>query len=276
MCGLLTLPWLVIGQEAGSRPASEESRGQRGARARVNPQRRQALQDRVLSRYLERLSEAYGLTEEQKPKVRQKLEDLADEARSKRDADNAGSMQMIREIGEMRAQRRRGENVDPQRQEEIREKLRQRWHDSPLSLERVSKEIEPLVSPEQAARGREKLGRMMADFRRGAQSDERWLRFVEGFARHHQFDATQKATADSLLRDAVQQRDLYEKAHAADYEAAAKIEDVRARQKKLAELNKPIGAMFETLREKLNQLPTADQREKAKGSMRRAATRPAQ
>jgi hypothetical protein len=92
-----------------------------------------------------------------------------------------------------------------------------------------------------------------------------WERYERDFAQRYRLDTSQRATAESILRDLLTQRKLYEETKRNDIASAQKIEDPQLRQEQLAFLNAPVERMFSELKSKLDRLPTAAQRETADG-----------
>ncbi|HON65762.1 MAG TPA: hypothetical protein PLQ89_07265 [Phycisphaerae bacterium] len=90
-----------------------------------------------------------------------------------------------------------------------------------------------------------------------------WEQYVRDFINKFQLDAAQQATAQSVLREVLSRRTSYEQAHRHDYEQARELADSAAREKKLAELNRPVVSMFEELKNRLNRIPSSKQRQLA-------------
>jgi hypothetical protein len=99
-----------------------------------------------------------------------------------------------------------------------------------------------------------------------------WERYVRDFTRRYRLDTSQQATAQSVLRDALAQRKLFEDSHRTDIAFAQQIEDPARRQRQIDSINAPIARLFEQLKTKLERLPTADQREAVEG--KRPTSRP--
>lgn len=111
-------------------------------------------------------------------------------------------------------------------------------------------------------------------------SEDAWEYYVRVFTQTYSLDESQQQTAQSILREAKQQAAQYREAHkqelsaldAADQAAAQGApkadpdelkraqEETRQRLAKRREIEKPISEMFERLKNKLNDLPTSDQR----------------
>ncbi|MGQ9649535.1 MAG: hypothetical protein ACUVXJ_05465 [Phycisphaerae bacterium] len=99
-----------------------------------------------------------------------------------------------------------------------------------------------------------------------------WDRYVRDFARRYRLDESQRATAQSILREMHERREVYEQAHREDYEAARSLQG-QEREKRLAQLNQPIEFLFSQLKGRLERIPTTEQR-RAAGELR-TTSRPA-
>ncbi|MDM8006685.1 MAG: hypothetical protein QUV05_11135 [Phycisphaerae bacterium] len=99
-----------------------------------------------------------------------------------------------------------------------------------------------------------------------------WDRYVRDFSRRYRLDDSQRATAQSILREMHERREVYEQAHREDYEAARSLEG-QDQQKRLAQLNQPIEFLFSQLKSRLERIPTTEQR-RAAGELR-TTSRPA-
>ncbi|MGE0482070.1 MAG: hypothetical protein AB7Q17_16535 [Phycisphaerae bacterium] len=102
-----------------------------------------------------------------------------------------------------------------------------------------------------------------------AEKDE-WTRYVDEFVRRYDLNEDQKGKAYTYLKAKQDDRDAYLNRKKSDIAAAekavkdAKTDESRATAKKqLDELNKPIDRYFTQLKDRLNTLPTRDQRKKA-------------
>lgn len=87
-----------------------------------------------------------------------------------------------------------------------------------------------------------------------------WERYVQNFIKVYDLDETQQATAHSVLREMIAQRDRYNKDHEKDKQDARNIPSSAERLQRLQELAEPIKAMFAALQQKLEPIPTAAQR----------------
>lgn len=87
-----------------------------------------------------------------------------------------------------------------------------------------------------------------------------WERYMRDFIRRYQLDASQQATAQSVLRSAQETRTAYEQSRRADFQAAEQISDPGERKQRLQQLNEPVVQMFGQLKSRLDQIPTAAQR----------------
>ena len=97
-----------------------------------------------------------------------------------------------------------------------------------------------------------------------------WETYVNRFIESYKLDADQTATARAILKDCRGRARSYEQTHKAEIvEARKRFSDARQQgdqdrvneiQKELVELNRPISDLFKELRERLDQIPTAQQR----------------
>jgi hypothetical protein len=97
-----------------------------------------------------------------------------------------------------------------------------------------------------------------------------WERYVRDFIRWYDLDASQQATAQSVLRTMLENRRNHERANRADRDAARNIADRSTREERLTQLNEPVVRMFGELKSQLERIPNAAQLEAA----RRAAPAP--
>jgi hypothetical protein len=129
-------------------------------------------------------------------------------------------------------------------------------------------------------------GRNRWDRRRGERGEARsdnepppddplgsWERYVRDYIRRYRLDPSQQATAQSVLRDMLNQRRLFEDSRRNDVAIIQQIEDPARRQQQLDALNAPVVRMYEELKAKLESIPTLAQRQAAEG--RRSTTQPA-
>ncbi len=105
-----------------------------------------------------------------------------------------------------------------------------------------------------------------------------WDRYVAQTAEKCQFTEAQVTTARSILADLRRRAYQYQMSRSADFARAHLITDSKARQAELARLNKPIDALFNELKVRLDSLLTAEQRrigeKDAKGGSKPAAAKP--
>ena len=252
------------------------------------PQDREKFYGHVMDRYMDRLTKAYRLDEQQQAQVRSQLERLKAEQESYATPLRPQFEAAVREWQTLRSQRKAGQQIDAQRYEELRTQMRQMWQQSPLlNPTHVVSSVEQILPPEQVRRGRKHRDEMLGELSRGrdershsrregegrrerADSDaqaaeppsvDRWRQYVTDFSRKYQLDDSQRSTADSLLRSAIEQRDAYEKSREADYAAAAALKDPVERAQRLKSLNEPTRSYFEQLKTGLERIPTMAQRE---------------
>jgi hypothetical protein len=253
----------------------------------TSPEQREKFYGRMLDRYMERLTAAYRLDETQRGQVHQQLEQL----KAEHDAYAAPLRKEFeaatREWAKMRKQREAGKEIDQQRYDQIRGRMREMWQGSPfMNPARVVSSVEQILPPEQVKKGRKHRDEILGEWRRGreeagssrrqrgadgsqtpaeaapveAVSVDRWKQYVDEFSRKYQLDASQRSTADSLLRSAIEQRDAYEKSHESDFAAAKVVQDPSERLQRTRSLNEPVREYFDQLKSGLDKIPTTAQR----------------
>ena len=87
-----------------------------------------------------------------------------------------------------------------------------------------------------------------------------WERYVHDFIAKYDLDVSQQAVAQSVLRDLLKQRGLFEETHRADIAIAQQVQDPAIRKEQLESANAPVARMFDELKSKLERIPTAAQR----------------
>lgn len=92
-----------------------------------------------------------------------------------------------------------------------------------------------------------------------------WERYVRDFVRRYQLDASQQATAQSMLRAKLETRRAYEQSRRGDFQMAQGNPSEQARQQEITRLNKPVIELFEQLKGQLQTIPTQIQREAVDG-----------
>jgi hypothetical protein len=105
-----------------------------------------------------------------------------------------------------------------------------------------------------------------------------WAKYVEDFIRRYQLNAEQQERAYKYLRMLQERRDGFLRRNAGDFERAqraastAQSEGQRSRaEAQLQRLNRPLGNMFNQLKEKLETIPTRHQRAEAADNGKPAA-----
>ena len=106
------------------------------------------------------------------------------------------------------------------------------------------------------SRGRDRDGR---DGRFSFGRGDPWDRYVDDFTQRYQFDAAQQATAQSILRELKQERDMYREVRRDDFDALRNIDDWRARREAYGKLNEPIDQIYDQLKNRLARIPTSAQ-----------------
>lgn len=89
-----------------------------------------------------------------------------------------------------------------------------------------------------------------------------WEKYAQEFGERHDLSPGQAASVDSILKESLTRAGQIESANAARIAEAERIEDSAVREKRLAELNRPIEQLFDELKMRLDGLLTAAQRGK--------------
>lgn len=92
---------------------------------------------------------------------------------------------------------------------------------------------------------------------------DEWDKHVASIAEKYAFTDAQVTKAQSILRDLRRRAYQYRLSRTQEYEAAEKIEDKAKRDAQLKYLDKAIDALFSELKQRLESLPTIEQRQKA-------------
>lgn len=95
---------------------------------------------------------------------------------------------------------------------------------------------------------------------------DEWDKHLMATAQKYGFDDRQLTNARSILSDLRKRAYQYQTSRADDYARAELLTDAKARTEQLKALNKPFDALFEELKQRLESLPTATQRQKAGGA----------
>ncbi len=91
---------------------------------------------------------------------------------------------------------------------------------------------------------------------------DEWDRRVDSIAQKYGFDAAQQTRAQAILKDLRRRAEQYRLSHAEDYERIKRTTDKKAAAEEEKRLNEPLDHLFEELTERLEQLPTGEQRAK--------------
>ena len=281
--------------------------GPRGGRGpmTLTPEQRAEMYDRVAEHHLRHYTEDYELTDEQRETVRQKLDELKAAQREYAEPRMEEFRALREEMSEMWRNRRSDEPIDENRMDEIRDRMRSLWEESPLmNRERAAGAIEPLLPAEQVEKAHQRQEQRRAEweqrraewearrgefrrrggedrgdrgrggFGRGFGRGDSWDRYLETFSQRYELDESQRVTADSILRTLKEQRNAHRAAHEVDYQALRDVDDREQRRTKYEELNAPVDKLFEELRERLMKLPTSAQM--AAAEARQPTSRPAE
>ncbi len=90
-----------------------------------------------------------------------------------------------------------------------------------------------------------------------------WDKHVISVAERYNFDEAQVTNARSILLDLRRRALQYQQSRAEDFKRANAVEDPKARAEQLAQLNRPFNALFDELKNRLESLPTLQQRQGA-------------
>jgi hypothetical protein len=90
-----------------------------------------------------------------------------------------------------------------------------------------------------------------------------WDKYVISTAGKYQFDEAQLTKAQSILRELKRRANQYRLSRADDLARAQLLTDTRERDGQLKSLNRPLDALFDELKQRLESLPTVEQRQKA-------------
>jgi hypothetical protein len=276
----------ILASSAFAQRAASVERGSIWNDARL----RERVYNRTIDRYMENLSQAYELTDEQKTLLSSKLDELKQRQEAYSTSSHEEISQLNAKMGELWRMRQAGETVDEQEIQAVGERMRELWQNAPLlNAQRVLGEVEKLLPAEQAAQGRRKWEadrqerirewtERFSAYRQPAGSGSgyaagSWEQFVEAFCREFGLDEAQRATAFSVLRDVQARRDRYVTSRADEIEAAQQGEDFRYRRERLDQVMQPISSLYEELRTRLDRIPTSAQIDAVR---RRATTQPAE
>lgn len=87
-----------------------------------------------------------------------------------------------------------------------------------------------------------------------------WPKIVSDAANRYRFNAAQRATAEGILKDCQRRADAFRTVHERDFRRLTTITDTKVRAQTQKELEAPLAAIEQELRERLEQIPTAEQR----------------
>lgn len=100
-----------------------------------------------------------------------------------------------------------------------------------------------------------------------------WDKFVLAQADRFQFDKGQMTNAQSILRDLKRRANQYRLSRAEDFAKAQLNISAKSREEELRRLNRPIDALFEELKQRIESLPTVQQRQQAEKTAKPASPR---
>jgi len=287
----LTLGLIALFVGLGALPAAAQFRGDRRSGRRdgpreFTPEQREEMYDRIIEYRLERYTSDYELTDQQKELVRARLEELKEKQKEYIKPLRKEFDELRRNMRDYYRGPRNRRERDNDRMDRARERMREIWEGSPLmNRERAAQSIESLLPENQVKKGQQRQAQRRAEWesrrqswrergedmrRRGERAGrERESRFRDGgdqwdcyvwyFSRRYQLDTTQQATAQSILRELKQQRDLYRESHREDYDKLRGIEDRQARREAYEKYNEPMAKLYEQLKNRLKKIPTSSQ-----------------
>lgn len=146
-------------QEGGRRSRRERGGfggpgGPRGPRE-FTAEDRERFEERMVDRYMERLTENYELDDQQQTQVREQLEQVRQQQKTfaeSRSGDFDALRDQMRELWNAREQ---GGEFDREKARELGEKMRTLWQDAPLmNRQQIRENVEKLLPAEQVERGR--------------------------------------------------------------------------------------------------------------------------
>jgi hypothetical protein len=90
-----------------------------------------------------------------------------------------------------------------------------------------------------------------------------WDKYVTDVARKYNFDEAQKTNAMSILQDLRRRAGQYRMSRASQFANAETMKDQKLKSDTLKTLSRPIDALFDELKSRLESLPTVEQKQKA-------------
>lgn len=117
-------------------------------------------------------------------------------------------------------------------------------------------------------RGRDRGDEAVADAR------DDWQRYVDRFCDRYKLDNSQRGTAQTILRECMERRDKIRQESRDEMAKTIDIENAKERMEKIQELKKPAEAVFQELKDRLEQIPTTTQRLDAPAPTSAPTTRP--
>lgn len=93
---------------------------------------------------------------------------------------------------------------------------------------------------------------------------DEWDKYVAQIAEKYRFTNAQLTKAQSILRDLRHRAYQYQMSRSADFARAELMVDKKARKEELDRLNRPLDALFDELKLRLENLPTLAQKQQAK------------
>ncbi len=90
-----------------------------------------------------------------------------------------------------------------------------------------------------------------------------WDKYVQTVAQKYKFDEAQMTNAQSILRELKKRANQYRLSRADDFARTQLNTNAKNREEHLKSLNRPLDALFDELKARLEALPTLEQKQKA-------------
>ncbi len=143
-------------QDDGQRPRRDRGGfgGPRGPRE-FTAEDREQFEQRMVDRYLERMTENYELDDQQQAQVRAQLDQVREQQKAFAESRSSEFEALRDQMRELRNAREQGGEFNWEKARELGEKMRTLWQDAPLmNRQQIRENVEKLLPAEQAERGR--------------------------------------------------------------------------------------------------------------------------
>lgn len=181
-------------QDDGQRPRRDRGGfGGPGGPREFTAEDRERFEERMVDRYMERLTENYELDDQQQTQVREHLEQVRQQQKTFAES-RSGDFEALRDqMRELRNAREQGGEFDREKARELGEKMRTLWQDAPLmNRQQIRENVEQLLPAEQAERGRSRWeSEEQERDRRREEMRQRWEE------RRQQWEAERAGQADT-------------------------------------------------------------------------------